>query len=62
MEVGQIGNVELQVEFDAVSYWDEEYRMWKAEQGVYGIAIGTSSADIAETIEFTIEESVRYVA
>ena len=50
---GEEKNVTIKIGKDALSYFDASKHEWVAERGEFKALIGTSSADIRKTVEFT---------
>ncbi|KAH8682350.1 glycoside hydrolase family 3 protein [Xylariales sp. PMI_506] len=45
----------------AVGYYDDSLHAWIAEEGAFRILVGASSADIRQSIGFTVEESFTWI-
>ena len=45
----------LQIPVNELSYWNEDANNWSLESGTYTIKVGTSSRNIAQEVEITLE-------
>ena len=45
----------LQIPVNELSYWNENTNNWSLESGTYRIKVGTSSRNIAQEVEITLE-------
>lgn len=46
LEAGETRHLQVTLDKYAVGYYDTDVRAWVAEEGVFGILIGASSADV----------------
>lgn len=55
LEPGESKTVEIDLDERAFAYWSETFDDWHVEAGEYGIEVGTSSRDIADTVTVAID-------
>lgn len=55
LEPGESKTVEIDLDERAFAYWSETFDDWHVEAGEYGIEVGTSSRDIADTVTAAID-------
>lgn len=55
LAAGETRKVKIGIDKYAVSYWEENIKSWRAEVGVYGVLVGTSSDDIKLNGSFQLE-------
>jgi beta-glucosidase len=57
LEPGQEETVRITIDKYATSFWDEIENMWKSEEGIYDVLIGTSSQEILGKGEVVVAQS-----
>lgn len=57
LQSGEERSVSIHIDRYATSFWDEIEDMWKSEEGVYQVLIGTSSQEIVSRGEFRVEQT-----
>jgi beta-glucosidase len=57
LQPGEEKTVDIHIDKYATSFWDEIEDMWKSEDGVYEVLIGTSSQEIVSRGEFRVEQT-----
>jgi beta-glucosidase len=57
LQPGEEKTVDIHIDKYATSFWDEIEDMWKSEEGVYQVLIGTSSQEIVAQGEFRVEQT-----
>jgi beta-glucosidase len=57
LEPGQEETVRITIDKYATSFWDEIENMWKSEEGIYEVLIGTSSQEILGKGELAVTQS-----
>ena len=57
LQPGQEKEAHILVDRYATSFWDEIESMWKSEEGVYDVLIGTSSQEILGKGELVVPET-----
>ncbi|KNZ74982.1 putative beta-glucosidase I [Termitomyces sp. J132] len=60
LQPGASKRVELSLDKYAVSYWEERYKTWTVETGVYGVKVGVSSDALNLTANFTISKGFEW--
>jgi beta-glucosidase len=53
--------VVISIDKYATSFWDEIEDMWKSEEGVYQVLIGTSSQNILARAAFRVEKTSYWI-
>ncbi|KAJ9132023.1 Beta-glucosidase [Pleurostoma richardsiae] len=61
LDAGETKHLRISLDKHAVGYYDTSLRAWIAEEGVFRILIGASSADIRQTIPFEVKESFTWI-
>ncbi|CAK7231723.1 hypothetical protein SEUCBS140593_008021 [Sporothrix eucalyptigena] len=61
LEAGETKHISLSLDKYAVGYYDPSIGHWIAEEGRFDVLIGASSADIRQTISFSVEKSFTWV-
>ncbi|KAK2758767.1 hypothetical protein FQN54_003459 [Arachnomyces sp. PD_36] len=59
---GETKNVDLALDKYSVGYYDTSLEAWIAEEGVFEVLIGASSADIRERVSFEVGESFTWTS
>lgn len=57
LQPGEEKEVNIPVDRYATSFWDEIESMWKSEEGVYDVLIGTSSQEILGKGELIVNQT-----
>ncbi|RHZ62540.1 beta-glucosidase H [Aspergillus thermomutatus] len=57
LQPGEEKTVEIHIDKYATSFWDEIEDMWKSEEGVYQVLIGTSSQEIVAQGKFMVKQT-----
>ncbi|KAF7589043.1 hypothetical protein BBP40_004831 [Aspergillus hancockii] len=61
LEPGEEQTVKISIDKYATSFWDEIEDMWKSEEGLYEVLIGTSSQNILARTEFRVEKTTYWI-
>jgi beta-glucosidase len=54
---GESETIDIELGRDAISFYDDRKKVWIAEQGIFEVQVGTSSADIKLKGEITLEQT-----
>ncbi|MFZ1400964.1 MAG: glycoside hydrolase family 3 C-terminal domain-containing protein [Candidatus Promineifilaceae bacterium] len=58
LEPGETKTVTIHLDFRAFAYYHPEYKQWITEDGQFNLLIGSSAADIRQTITVTLESTL----
>ncbi|KAL2063455.1 hypothetical protein VTL71DRAFT_5260 [Oculimacula yallundae] len=61
LKPGETQDAVLTIDKYSVGYYDTDVKEWVAEQGVFEVLIGSSSADIREKTSFEVKQSFNWV-
>jgi len=61
LQPGETKDVVLVLDKYSVGYYDTRLKAWIAEEGLFEVLIGASSADIRETASFEVKESFTWI-
>lgn len=58
---GSTRQVKMHLDKYSVSFWDEPNATWRAEKGVYGVFVGSSSVDLPLQTNFELHRAYEWV-
>ncbi|KAH8679882.1 glycoside hydrolase superfamily [Tricladium varicosporioides] len=61
LKPGETKNAKLVLDKYSVGYYDTDVSAWIAEEGVFDVIIGSSSADIRAKVSFAVKESFTWI-
>lgn len=61
LQPGETKNVVLVLDKYSVGYYDTQLQAWIAEEGLFKVLIGASSADIRASVSFEVKESFTWI-
>ncbi|MGE5373792.1 MAG: fibronectin type III-like domain-contianing protein, partial [Bacteroidota bacterium] len=59
LQPGETKSISIPLDFRAFAYYHPEYKQWITEDGEFDILIGTSAADICQSLTATLESTLR---
>jgi len=57
LEPGESTTCVMKLDKYAVSFWNTPHNSWKVKEGVYTVAVGTSSDDLPLTADFEVKDT-----